>query len=100
MQNSSQRTQDLQKVFERKWFLCDVACFTEPLKKTIYTMKKCSVKVTGEISLTLLIDKDLYIQTFKDQYSVNQCSLNFHYIWLGYLRFHTQAVKSLKDIIL
>lgn len=49
------------------------------------------------------MDMDLYIQTSIDQHSIKQChkiALNFHYIWLDYLRFHTQAVKSLKDIIL
>ena len=74
------------------------------LLKIMYRVgKKKLCQGDGEVLLTILIDKDLCFQIFIDQHSVNQrhgIALNFHYIWLDYLRFHTRAAKSSKDTIL
>ena len=80
-----------------------MACFSKPLKNNVQSGKKKICQGDGEVSLTILIDKDLCIQIFIGQHSVNQrhgTALNFHYIWLDYLRFHTRAAKSFKDTIL
>ena len=80
-----------------------MACFSKPLKNNVQSGKKKNCQGDGEVSLTILIDKDLCIQIFIGQHSVNRrhgTALNFHYIWLDYLRFHTRAAKSFKDTIL